>query len=170
MGEETTMGNELRLYATCLTLFAAVALPAGAADIKPTSPGVLKAAPAPLKSPMKLDQDSLRVKKIEQMPQRDELDRTYDDFRRKYDATLAAIGRFEKRSAECMARTYSVEDQRSAGCTLSDSVYQCNQKLFNRCAGDVERAQYTTWTEMQMSAASLRKKVLRFSNDPKERP
>ena len=165
------MGNEIRFQAAGFILLAAVVLPAGAVEpIKPASPGVVKAAPAPLKSPMKLDQDSLRVKKIERMPQRDELDRTYDDFRRKYDATLAAIGRFEKRSAECLARTYSVEDQRSAGCSQSDSVYQCNQKLFNRCAGDVERAQYTTWTEMQMSAASLRKKVLRFSNDPKERP
>jgi hypothetical protein len=164
------MGNEMRLRAAGFILLAAVVLPAGAVEpIKPASPGVMKAAPAPLKSPMKLDKDSLRIKKIETMPSRDELDRTYDDFRRKYDATLAAISRFEKRSAECLAREYSVQDQRNAGCTSSDSVGQCNQRLFNRCAGDAEKAQYGTWTEMQMSAVTLRKKVLQFSNDPKER-
>jgi hypothetical protein len=161
------MGNEMCLQAAGFILLASVVLPTGAVEpIKPTSPGVMKAAPAPLKSPMKLDKDSLRIKKLESMPQRDELDRTYDDFRRKYDATLAAISRFEKRSAECLARTYSVEDQRNAGCTGSDSVTRCNQRLFDRCAGDAQRAQDTTWTQLGMSGADLRKKVLRFSNDP----
>jgi len=161
------MGNRVRIQAAGLILCTAGVLPAGAVEpIQPTSPGVMKAAPAPLKGPITLDRQSLGIKKISVPPKRDELDRAYDDFRHKYDATLVAIGRFEKRTAECLARTYSVEDQRNAGCTGSDSVARCNQRLFDRCAGDAQRAQDTTWTQLGMSGADLRKKVLRFSNDP----
>lgn len=155
------------LHANWLVLFVAVALPAGAAEPARPAPAVPSGA-QPLKAPLKLDRGSLQIKKFPPLHKRDELDRSYDDFRQKYDATLAAQKRYDHKSTQCMSRTYSVEDQRTAGCSSSDSMNRCNQKLFDHCAKDSEAALMNIWTRMGMSAASHREKVLQLSNSPAE--
>lgn len=158
------------LQAAWLILFVAVALPTWAVDpSKPASPTPSRAAPPgaqPLKTPLKLDQASLRTKKLPKLERRDELDRAYDDFRRKYDATVAALSREDQIIAQCRSRTYTIEDQRNAGCRETDTVKRCSDMLFGQC---MQAGLYGTWTQMQLSAVVLRDKVLRFSNSPAPR-
>ena len=120
------------------------------------------AAKQALKAPIKLDAKSLPArKKIPPLQQRDPVDRAYDDFRQKYDATLAAIKRYERNDAECRTRTFSIADQRAAGCSESDTLRACNIKLFNHCANyHQDSPGGVIWTQMQMSAVTLRQTVL----------
>ena len=156
------------LQAAWLVLFATVALPAWAEDPgRPASPGAPTLGAQSLKAPLKLDQASLPIKNIPPLQRRDELDRGYDDFRQKYDATLAAIDRYERTEAACRIRTYSIDDQRNAGCRETDTIASCRLKLYQNCTRDAEMAQSIIWTQLGMSAATLRRKLLDFSNAPR---
>jgi len=168
------MKNRRDFCAAWLVLFIGIALPAWAADpAKPAAsapPGGTKLGGQALKAPIKLDPASLPAKKIPPLQRRDALDRSYDDFRQKYDATLAAIKRYERKEAECRSRTYSIADQRNAGCSETDTIGACNRKLYQNCTRDPEDAPGgIIWTRMQMGAVTLRKQLLEFSNDPRER-
>lgn len=169
------MRNTTPFQVAWFALFLTVTLPAWAADpprsaSSTTPPGAAKLGTQPLKAPIKLDPASLRIEKVVPLQRRDAIDRAYDDFRQKYDATLAAIIRYERIGPECERRTYSIEDQRNAGCMESDTLRECNGKLYRACTNYIEDSPGgVIWTQMQMSAAALRQKLLDFSNDPRER-
>jgi len=168
------MRNRTPLQVAWLVLVVTVALPAWAADpgrpAPSAPPGAPKLGTQPLKAPIKLDPASLRIEKIPPLQRRDEIDRAWDDFRQKYDATLAAINRYQHKETECLSRTYSIADQRNAGCSETDTLAVCNRKLYHSCTGYLEDAPGgRVWTRMQMGAVTLRQKLLDFSNDPRER-
>ncbi len=162
------MRSTTSFQVTWFALFLTVTLPAWAADppksaFSTTPPGAATLGAQPLKAPIKLDPASLRIEKAPPLQRRDELDQAYDDFRRKYDATVAALNREEQIIAQCQSRTYTIEDQRNAGCRETDTVRRCSDMLFGRC---MHAGLYGIWTQMQLSAVVLRDKVLWFSNSP----
>jgi hypothetical protein len=85
-----------------------------------------------LKGPIKLD-PSAPIANLPAAPSRDGLDQAYDRFRRAHENTVAARNRFAEVRDACMVRSFSIDDQRQAGCSPSDAVWECNRKLGNWC-------------------------------------
>lgn len=109
----------------------------GLAQIKAPLPSV-PAAGAVLSKPIKLppkrqETAEQRNRRLAALPGAGDLrnyvnayERMLATFRTAHDHYFEALGR-------CHARSYSVSDQRAAGCSASDSLQQCADKLLSRC-------------------------------------
>ena len=132
------------------------------AQIKTPSPSV-PAAGAVLSKPIKLppkrqETPEERDKRLAALPGAGDL-RNYVSayetrlatFRTAHDGYFRALG-------QCHSRSYSVNDQRAAGCSASDSLQQCTDKLLSRCMEPSTRA-YSDATSQLNGALN----IMRFS-------
>jgi hypothetical protein len=119
-----------------LIVMAATMLLAGsfAAHAQLATTPALKAPSAnlALKGPIKLD-PSAPIANLPPAATRDSLDQAYDRFRRAHDSNVAARNTYAEARTACMTRSFSVDDQRQAGCMSSDTVATCNLKLGMWC-------------------------------------
>lgn len=81
---------------------------------------------APLGGPLKLPASA---KPLPPLPVRDSLDQAYEQFRQVTARAKAARDAYVTARTRCAARSFSVQDQREAGCQETDTVAQCNDKL-----------------------------------------
>ncbi len=61
--------------------------------------------------------------------------RQFDDMWRSMWSPTGACGIWAKKSVDCMNHAFSIQEQRSAGCTAADSQGSCNEKLLRSCMG-----------------------------------
>ena len=94
----------------------------------------------PLKGTIKLDPKQFSFKKISPVPESpDTMDRAYEAFRMAHKAYIRARLTYRDRYLMCRTKSYSVQEQRQAGCRSTDTVAQCNRKLMYRCTYTARR-------------------------------
>lgn len=107
---------------------------AGLAAVDPARPGASTApgsAAEPLKGEIRMSPGKLRP--ISMPITLDGLNQRFTEFSRKatgYEYGATARTRIAR---QCAGKAYTVQDQRAVGCTGSDTVDQCMDKLYHHC-------------------------------------
>jgi len=120
--------------AICLLVLLVALAAAGLAAVDPARPGVSGApgsAAEPLKGEIRMSPGKLRP--ISMPITLDGLNQRFTEFSRKatgYEYGATARTRIAR---QCAGQAYSVQDQRAVGCTGSDTVDQCMDKLYDHC-------------------------------------
>jgi hypothetical protein len=107
---------------------------AGLAAVDPARPGVSSAqgsAAQPLKGEIRLSPGKLRP--ISMPITLDGLNQKFTDFSRKASGYEYGATARTKIARQCAGKAYSVQDQRAVGCTGTDTVDQCMDKLYDHC-------------------------------------
>lgn len=92
------------------------------------------------------------------------------ELRNSYAALAARFAEFDRRYEQdciaCRNKTYTQQDMTAAGCLPSDTLEQCNQKLFNRCMGSISSSAgfLLLCGDVQKTAAAARELEDRFFN------
>lgn len=92
-----------------------------------------------------------------------ELDNAQKDVDAKQAGLHSAMLQLGMRWAFCSQFKYSAADQKNAGCTGSDTVSQCTQKLFSECTKASHADFVSKKAQMLTSAARLEKALKAFS-------
>ncbi len=89
-----------------------------------------------LKSPMRINPSQVKKLAVRQYePGIVGKARQFDDMWRSMWSPTGACGIWAKKSVDCMNHAFSIQEQRSAGCTATDSQGSCNEKLLRSCMG-----------------------------------
>lgn len=89
-----------------------------------------------LKSPMRINPAQVKKLAVKQYePGIVGKARQFDDMWRSVWSPTGACGIWAKKSFECETHAFSIAEQRSAGCTATDSQGSCNEKLLRSCMG-----------------------------------
>lgn len=127
------MGTSSRRAIWPLVFILALAT-AGLAAVDPARPGVSSAqgsAAAPLKGEIRLSPGKLRP--ISMPITSEGLNQKFTEFSRKARGYEYGAQARTKIARQCADKAYTVQDQRAVGCTGTDTVDQCMDKLYDNC-------------------------------------
>jgi len=144
-------------------LAADVTLKRGITKDVATNPGLKASA---LKGPMRIDPDiyqTIHRQHVPNIPATDSLEQAYNLFRTRHENYLKSATRYRTSLLDCSRRTYSIADQRSAGCQPVDTVFSCNRKLIMWCSNWARTQMYSARRGMIFNAISLQGQVRLFA-------
>lgn len=119
------MNRFIAISVCCLA--AALCAPAGAADTR---------APAavPLKGEIKLNPGSVRATTVRPAQVKfEQINKQFAALSGHAQTYEAGVGVMPSIQKSCSTKAYSVQDQKAAGCTGSESLDQCMDKLYKHC-------------------------------------
>ena len=118
-----------------ISFFALTLAAAGVAAVAAVSPDASRVpggGTVPLKGELRLSPGKFRT--IGAMPITfDGLNQKFSEFSRKANGYEHGVTARSAIAKQCTSKAYTVQDQKSAGCTGTDTVDQCTDKLYRQC-------------------------------------
>ncbi|MBF8258912.1 MAG: hypothetical protein HW377_1286 [Actinobacteria bacterium] len=106
----------------------------GQQPVGQVGPAPLPVTPKPFHiDPALLGEITKMLLNTDTKPATDELEAALKEMEKHRYSVYLALWYYQDRAKKCSNRTFTTEDQKAAGCTGTDTLNQCSQKLFRHC-------------------------------------